>query len=100
MGTIDELDQLTADGFANRDKQEDWGTFCCICGTTYRVQKHHWVYTRAARPDLIDYTLNILPLCWKHHTEAHKIGRKSFYRKYKEKLPTSYREYFEGEIER
>lgn len=94
---MDEIDLLITEGFANRDKREDWGTFCCICGA-HGVHKHHWVYTRAARPDLIDYPPNILPLCWRHHTEAHKLGRKSFYRKYKDKLPTSYQEYFESEV--
>lgn len=96
---FDDLDALVAAGFDTRDRRSDWGTFCCLCGSRYGVTDHHWVHTRAARPDLIDHPLNRLPLCHQCHIGiAHKLGRLTFYERYKDKLPTTYRDYFEQEV--
>ena len=94
----DPLEALESQGFAYRDRRDDWGEFCCLCGSREMVADHHWVHTRKARPDLIDFKLNRLPLCWKCHVIPHTIGRVAFYKKNKNRLPLNYRDYFEKEV--
>lgn len=47
------------------------------------IDAHHW-RTRGAGG--LDELLNLAPLCRRHHTEVHQIGRKTFFKKYEEKI--------------
>ena len=52
---------------------------CAACGRT-PVDAHH-IRTRGAGGD--DRLSNLLPLCRVHHTEIHKIGKQTFFEKYR-----------------
>jgi len=54
--------------------------FDCIVCHSLAPDPHHIKSVGAGGDDTPD---NILPLCRIHHSEAHTIGRKSFYYKYK-----------------
>jgi hypothetical protein len=49
----------------------------------YPSEVHHWKSKGAGGSD---HPYNLLPLCREHHDEVHRIGRKSFWEKYKEKI--------------
>lgn len=84
-----ELPQEWLDGYIDQ--------YCAICGQP-ADDEHHWIHTRGARPDLKDVAINKLPVCGKHHKEAHRIGRRSFFKKYKHLLSQEQRAAFSEEV--
>ena len=52
--------------------------FCEVCGA-YDAHTHH-IRTRGAGGD--DDELNLMRLCFEHHTEIHKMGARMFGNKY------------------
>ena len=58
--------------------------FCAVCGATEGVEDHHWdaIGMGRNRKTYNDCALRKICLCYKHHKEAHNIGRDSFKDKY------------------
>lgn len=44
---------------------------CCCCGTWQLIHAHHIKSRGSGGPDTLN---NLLPLCFRHHTEIHQIG--------------------------
>lgn len=58
------------------------GLNCSVC-LIVGVDPHHVKTRGAGGKDTLD---NLMPLCREHHTEIHKIGKKTFFKKYEEKI--------------
>lgn len=55
-----------------------WGDKCALCGRSdLPIHVHHWLYSRAQRPDLKYDQTNLIPLCSKCHN--HSGADKRFY---------------------
>jgi hypothetical protein len=55
---------------ARRECLERYGHRCFICGSTGELHCHHWLYTRAQRPDLKYDQDNLCVLCAKCHNHT------------------------------
>jgi predicted restriction endonuclease len=55
------------------------GKRCLVCGSTNSVSGHHLKSRGSWGPDVPQ---NLVPLCFKHHTEVHKSGLVSFAEKF------------------
>jgi 5-methylcytosine-specific restriction endonuclease McrA len=57
---------------------------CIVCGECRDgyVCYHH-IYSRKAFPEFKSSTWNMMPLCQKHHNEAHAMSDSKFAAKYK-----------------
>ena len=54
--------------------------YCEICGAP-NAHRHH-VFSRGAWGKAAEVLANIIFLCWKHHSEAHTLGRWTFADRY------------------
>lgn len=55
---------------------------CCLCGSKAELHHVDAVGRGRNRKDIIHVGMRVLPLCRKHHSEAHAIGRETFNEKY------------------
>jgi len=55
---------------------------CCICGKPTDLHHDDAVGMGRNRDEIIHEGMEVLPLCRVHHTEVHKIGQRTFQRKY------------------
>lgn len=55
---------------------------CTVCGGNAEIHHYDAIGAGQDRNKVDDSDNRIIPLCRKHHTEAHKIGRKTFSKKY------------------
>ena len=55
---------------------------CCVCGKHADLHHDDAVGMGRNRDEIIHEGMEALPLCREHHTEAHKIGKKTFKEKY------------------
>ena len=55
---------------------------CCVCGRA--AELHHVDHVGAGRDreEIVHAGMEVLPLCRRHHTEAHDIGKLTFNEKY------------------
>lgn len=76
-----------------RDNVVEAERWCEICGR-YPAEPHHWCHSRGAGGG--DEPWNLLWLCRRHHEEAHRIGRDTFFERYKRRLsPQRVRDWLE-----
>lgn len=52
---------------------------CCVCNHSPPSDPEHIKTVGSGGGDNLE---NLMPLCREHHTEAHTIGKKTFYKKY------------------
>lgn len=55
---------------------------CVACGTMSVDRCYHHIYTRKAKPELINEKFNLMSLCSTHHVECHAKGLNIFSMKY------------------
>lgn len=61
---------------------------CSVCARAQPSDPHHWKSKGAGGGDELS---NLVPLCHPHHVEFHASGRKTFWRKYGDKVKASRR---------
>jgi hypothetical protein len=51
---------------------------CFICGGFNQVSGHH-IFTTGSHPELVNIRMNIIPLCFNHHRDAHDMDSREVF---------------------
>lgn len=55
---------------------------CCICGRAADLHHVERVGMGRSRTEICHEGMEVLPLCWEHHTEAHTMPDEAFFERY------------------
>jgi hypothetical protein len=55
---------------------------CCLCAFNHLSDPHHVPATGQGAMGMKTSDFRAIPLCHKHHVEAHQHGKKTFFKKY------------------